>query len=75
MLAMYEARGLVEIGQPIQAEGLLSSGTFEGCLVGETTIGNQRAVIPTIKGKAHRIGRATWTIDPEDPLAEGFVIS
>ena len=75
MLAMYEARGRIKVGQPVRAEGLLGSGTFEGCLVGETTIGTQRAVIPTIKGKAHQIGRATWTIDPEDPLAEGFVIS
>ncbi len=75
MMAMLEARGRIKIGQRIQSEGLLGSGTFEGCLIGETKIANQRAVIPTIKGKANITGYARWLIDPNDPVGEGFVIS
>ena len=75
MMAMLEARGQIKIGQCIQSEGLLGSGTFEGCLIGETTIGNKRAVVPTIKGTANITGYAKWLIDPNDPLGEGFVIS
>ena len=43
--------------------------------IGETVIGGQRAVVPTIKGKANITGYAKWLIDPNDPLGEGFVIS
>ena len=75
MMAMLEARGRLRIGQHIQSEGLLGSGTFEGCLIRETQIGNHRAVVPTIKGKANIIGYAKWLIDPNDPVGAGFVIS
>ena len=75
MMAMLEARGLIKVGQTIQSEGLLGTGTFEGCLVGETELGGHRAVIPTIKGKANITGYAKWLIDPDDPVGEGFVVS
>lgn len=74
MMTMFEARGVIKVGQPIKSEGLLGSGQFEGCLVRETTIGNQRAVIPTVKGSASLIGYAKWLLDPADPVGLGFVI-
>src|SRR5690606_27796613 len=52
MMAMFEARGELKLNQPIRSEGLLGSGTFEGCLIGETSLGNIRAVRPTVKGTA-----------------------
>ena len=52
MMAVFEARGKVKIGQPVKSEGLLGSGQFEGCLIGETEVGGLRAVIPTVKGTA-----------------------
>jgi proline racemase len=75
MVAMFEKKGTIKIGQPIQSEGLLGSGQFEGCAVRETSIGNQRAVIATIKGTAKIIGFAKWLIDRDDPVGAGFVIS
>jgi proline racemase len=75
MMAMLEARGQIRIGQPIRSEGLLGSGTFEGELVRETTLGGTRAVVPTIKGTANIVGYAKWLIDPDDPVGAGFVIS
>lgn len=74
MMAMFEARGQLKIGEPIRSEGLLGSGTFEGCLIQETKIGRRRAVVPTIKGSAHFIGQAQWTFDENDPLRDGFVV-
>ena len=74
MMAMFEARGDIAIGQPIRSEGLLGSGQFEGCLTGETRVGDRRAVVPTVKGTANIIGYAKWLMDPDDPLSEGFVI-
>lgn len=75
MMAMLEARGRIKIGQVIKSEGLLGSGTFEGCLVRETKLGNHRAVVPTVKGTANIIGYAKWLLDPKDPISRGFVIS
>tara|TARA_B100001123_G_scaffold190182_1_gene217000 strand:- start:119 stop:1120 length:1002 start_codon:yes stop_codon:yes gene_type:complete len=75
MMAMLEARGELQIGETIHAEGLLGSGTFEGCLTKETTVFGTRAVIPTIRGSAHVTGHATWTIDHNDPVGLGFEVS
>ena len=46
---MYKRQGL---NQPIKSEGLLGSGTFEGCLLGEVDLNGTRAVRPTVKGTA-----------------------
>jgi len=74
MMAMFEARGEIAIGQAIQSEGLLGSGVFEGRLVRETKVGGLRAVVPTVKGSASVTGYAKWLLDPEDPVGQGFVI-
>jgi proline racemase len=74
MMAMFEARGQIKMGQTIRSEGLLGSGQFEGCLVRETEIAGKRAVIPTVKGTARVIGYAKWLLDPDDPVGKGFVI-
>ena len=74
MMAMFEARGRIKIGQPIQSEGLLGSGTFEGCLLRETKLGEHRAVVPTVKGKANILGYAKWLMDRDDPVGAGFTI-
>ena len=75
MLAMFEARGDIQIGQTIQSEGLLGSGTFEGCAIRETTLGNQRAIIPTVKGTANIVGFGKWLLDPNDTVGKGFIVT
>lgn len=74
MMAMFEARGQLKMGQAIRSEGLLGSGQFEGRLVRETTIGKHRAVVPTVQGAAAVIGYAKWLLDREDPVSNGFVV-
>lgn len=74
MMAYFEARGKIPIGQTIKSEGLLGSGQFEGCLINETMLGDQRAVVPTVKGTAKIVGYAKWLLDPEDPVGRGFVV-
>lgn len=75
MMAMFHARGMMDIGQHIRSEGLLGSGQFEGWLDGHMSVGDRQAVIPNVKGTASLIGYAKWLFDPNDPLREGFVIS
>lgn len=74
MMAMFEARGELKMGQTIRSEGLLGSGQFEGRLVRETTIGDRRAVVPTVQGTASVIGYAKWLLNQKDPVSNGFVI-
>jgi proline racemase len=75
MMAYFEARGEIGLNQPIQSEGLLGSGTFEGCLTGETRLAAQRALIPTVKGTAKLLGSARWLIDRDDPVQAGFIVT
>lgn len=75
MLALFEHRGELRIGEAIQAEGLLGSGTFTGQLIGETDIVGRRAVIPTVEGAARVYGAATWQIDRADAIGAGFVVT
>lgn len=75
MMAMFEARGKLKLHETITSEGLIGSGTFEGCLVGETSLNGTRAVRPTVKGKAGLLGTATWVIDRTDPVSAGFLVA
>ncbi|HWK67743.1 MAG TPA: proline racemase family protein [Rhizobiaceae bacterium] len=75
MMAMFEARGQLKLNQPIRSEGLLGSGTFEGCLIGETSLNGTRAVRPTVKGTAGLLGTARWVIDRNDPVGAGFLVA
>jgi len=74
MMAMLHARGKLKLNEKIQSEGLLGTGTFEGCLVGETRLGDKVAVRPTVKGTASFLGSARWVIDRDDPVGAGFLV-
>jgi proline racemase len=74
MMAMLEARGLIKLNQPIRSEGLLGSGTFEGCLIREVMLDGVRAVVPTVKGTAGLLGTARWIINRADPVDAGFLV-
>ncbi|WP_246702609.1 proline racemase family protein [Starkeya sp. ORNL1] len=75
MMAMFEARGQLALNQPIRSEGLLGTGTFEGCLIGEAKLNSVRAVRPTVKGTAGLLGTARWVIDRNDPVGAGFLVA
>jgi len=74
MMAYFEKRGVISVNQTITSEGLLGSGVFEGCLIGETKLGSVRAVRPTVKGTAGILGTAAWTINRDDPVDAGFLV-
>ncbi|MDY6818551.1 MAG: proline racemase family protein [Halobacteriales archaeon] len=48
--------------------------TFTGRGVESTTVGEYPAVVPSINGSAHVTGHSTFVIDPDDPLASGFLL-
>jgi proline racemase len=74
MMAMFHARGELEVGRPIYSEGLLGSGRFTGEILGETEIGGFKAIRPSVQGTAELVGYGKWLIDETDPVGRGFVI-
>ena len=72
-MAALWARGELALGTPFRHEGVLGT-TFTGCLVEETRVGSNRAVIPTITGSAWITGLSQYVLDAEDPFPEGFTV-
>jgi proline racemase len=72
-MAVLHARGELGVGDAFRHEGILGT-VFTGRVVEETTIGEYRAIVPTITGQAWITGFATYVLDPTDPFPEGFTV-
>ena len=72
-MACMHARGELSIDQPFVHQGMLDT-TFTGRLIGETTVGDYPAVLPTITGRGWVTGRTEWVLDESDPFPEGYTI-
>ena len=72
-MAVLHAKGRLGLKEEIQSESI-TGGLFKGRLLEETQVGNKKAVIPEITGKAHITGLHQFVIDEEDHLKEGFLI-
>ena len=74
-LALLRARGEIALGQSIAIESILGKrSVFEGRVIEETRFGPHAAVVPEVSGQAFLTGRHEFVIDPDDPLAHGFVL-
>ena len=47
---------------------------FTGVVVGDAEVAGRPAVLTEVEGAAFRTGRATFELDPDDPLGEGFLL-
>jgi 4-hydroxyproline epimerase len=73
-LAQLHAKGKLNIGEEYIHESFIGS-KFIGRIEEETTVNNNSAIIPSIKGWAKIYGENTITIDAEDdPYAHGFQV-
>jgi len=72
-VAQLVARGELAMGAEISNESIIGS-VFRGRAIREATCGPHAGVIPEVSGSAHLAGLATWIIDPDDPLAHGFLV-
>ncbi len=71
-MAELHARGELALDTPFANESFIGT-EFIGRLVGETTVGDRPAVIPTITGRAWVTGLGQYMLDENDPFPEGFV--
>ncbi|MBN8425286.1 proline racemase family protein [Microbacterium esteraromaticum] len=71
-MAELHARGELAPGAPFVNESFIGT-AFTGRIVGETTVGDRAAIVPTITGRAWVTGLGQYLLDENDPFPEGFV--
>jgi proline racemase len=72
-LALKHARKELEQAQDLVVESILGT-RFVGRIHGVIEYAGIPAVIPEVQGSAYLTGKHEFTIDPHDPLKEGFLI-
>jgi proline racemase len=72
-LALLDASGELPRGEPLRHLSIVGS-EFTGRVVDDADVAGRAAVITEVEGTAYRTGRAEFTLDPEDPLGEGFLL-
>jgi proline racemase len=73
-LAALSARGEVKTGDSLISRSIIG-GTFRAEVIGETTVGNYKAVLPRITGEGWVYGREELRVDPRDPFAKGSALT
>jgi proline racemase len=72
-MACLHARGQLAPGETFRHESILGT-VFTGRIVEETTVGEHRAVVPTLAGTAWITGFTQYVVDPTDPFPEGYTL-
>ncbi len=73
VMASLWARGELAIGEDFIHESIVGT-TFTGRLHGETTVGDEPAVVPTVAGQAWITQHCTVVVDPTDPFPHGYTV-
>jgi trans-L-3-hydroxyproline dehydratase len=74
LMAVLHAKGLMQVGDTYIGRSVIDS-KFTGRIAGETTVGNHKAIIPQITGRAWISGQSTLMLDPDDPYPDGYKVS
>jgi trans-L-3-hydroxyproline dehydratase len=73
-MAVLHAKGELKVGGRMIGRSILNS-RFDCQIVEEVLIGNQKAIIPSIKGSAWITGTHQLTLDLDDPFPKGYRLS
>jgi len=72
-IAMLHAKGQLKLNEPVVHESIIGT-TFSARALEEVMVGDYKAILPEITGRAFITGMCTWTIDPADPVKYGFLL-
>jgi trans-L-3-hydroxyproline dehydratase len=72
-MAVRHARGLVVPGQISRFESVTGA-VFTGKVIRATKAGRFPAVTVEVGGRAHYTGTSSFTVEPDDPLKDGFLL-
>ncbi|MBQ0824500.1 proline racemase family protein [Microvirga sp. HBU67558] len=73
-MAILNARGLLKEGETLTGVSIIDT-QFIGRIVRETTVAGQKAIIPSISGRAWIAGTSQLMLDPSDPFPGGYKLS
>ena len=74
LMAVLHAKGLMKVGETYIGRSVIDS-QFIGQIAAETTVGNHKAIVPQITGRAWISGQTTLMLDPDDPYPDGYKVS
>lgn len=74
LMAVLHAKGHMKVGDTYVGRSVIDS-QFVGRITGEATVGNHKAIIPQITGRAWISGQTTLLLDPQDPWPHGYKVS
>ena len=74
LMATLSARGLMKAGDLLNRDRS-SMSRFVGKIAGETQVGDRKAIIPELTGRAWITGVHQHMLDPDDPWPGGYRIS
>ncbi len=72
-MALHHFKDGLNLGESMIIESILGS-KFKGTVYKKTTFGGYDAIIPQVEGNAWISGKSEFTIDPCDPLKDGFIL-
>jgi proline racemase/trans-L-3-hydroxyproline dehydratase len=73
-MAVLCARGELKLGEEFVSESIIGT-RFTGRIVGETHVGEFKAILPRVAGRAHLTGMHQFVLDPDDPFPHGFFLT
>ena len=73
-LALLYARQQIAPGDALIANSIIDS-QFIGRIEAETMVGDYAAIVPSVEGRAWRMGTRDIYVDPEDPWPTGYRVS
>jgi len=72
-LALLERAGRLARGDELRHLSIVGS-EFRGRVVGDADVAGLPAVVTEVEGSAYRTGEHVFTLEPDDPLGEGFLL-
>jgi proline racemase len=73
-MAVLHARGILKTGDRMIGRSIIDS-HFDCRIIDETMVGDKRAIIPSISGRAWITGTHQIMLDPDDPWPGGYRLS
>ncbi|XP_068110516.1 trans-3-hydroxy-L-proline dehydratase [Hyperolius riggenbachi] len=73
-IALQYHKGLIQLEQTRTFKSATTSTLFTGKAVQETTCGEHKAVIVEVAGHAYYTGTASFVLESDDPLKDGFML-
>jgi len=72
-LALLDRSGRLPRGQELRHLSIVGS-EFRAHVVGDAEVAGIPAVVTEVEGSAYRTGEHVFTLDPDDPVGEGFLL-